>query len=126
MSARAFQRLGWSVSWRHRVTRPSLPAFSQKTGWDPEPTRSEDAPEQFHFTASTVDETAGQRFITVLAPYRDGEAPAYSDIEVLEAEGGMALEMDGVIILIRDPRAEEVSAAGHATEDSAALIQADE
>ncbi len=109
-----------------RFLQPAGLAFTQETGWDPEPTRPEAAPEQFHFTASTVEEAAEQRFITVLAPYRDGEAPGYSDIEVLEAEGGVALEIDGAVILIRDPDAEEVSAAGHATSESAALIPASE
>lgn len=109
-----------------RFLEPEGLAFSQETGWDPEPTRPEDAPAQFHFTASTVEEAAEQRFVAVLAPYRDGEEPVYSDVEVLEAEGGMALEIDGAVILLRDPDAEEVSAAGRSTSQHAALIPAGE
>ncbi len=101
-------------------------SMSQNTGWDPEPTRPEAAPEQFHVTASTGD-AEETRIVTLLTTYRSGdENDAVPDAELVESSGGVAIAVKDKIILIRDPYAAEVRTDQHNTVAPAAVFSRDD
>lgn len=105
---------------RVQFLTPDTLAFSQRSGWAPPLTRS--APDQFHFTASTPAPSGTMRFITVLMPYRKGEADTLPIVRLMDAEGGAALAVGERLVLIKDPDAEAVHAAGTHSAESAAVI----
>lgn len=103
-----------------RFLTPEGLKFSQQSGWNPSLTRS--APEQFHFQACTDVAARSGRLVTVLTIRREGEEDALPALAQLDASGGMALRVGNRTVLIKDPDAEEVRAAGHATTEAAAVI----
>ena len=108
---------------RVQFLTPEAMEFSQTTGWDPPVERPEDGPPQFHFTASTTEPATKTRIVTVMTAYREGEVDALpEEITLVDAVGGTALQVDGVLVLIRDPEAGEVRAGGQATREPAAVL----
>jgi hypothetical protein len=103
-----------------RFLSPDTLTFSQRSGWEPSLTRS--ASEQFHFQACTGTPTRSQRFVTVLTVRREGEEDALPSLTHLDAAGGMALRVGDRTVLMKDPDAKEVRAAGHATREAVAVI----
>ena len=91
---------------RVRFLTPEALSFSQTDEFDTPPV--DPAPTQHHFTASTEEPRASQRFVTVLMPHREGGQDALPEARMLEAEGGLALEVGDEVILWRESDADEV------------------
>jgi hypothetical protein len=62
-----------------RFLTPGNLEFSQHTGFDPPVEDPSTAPDQFHLTASTIDPSPEQRFVTVLWVDRDGAVQSGQD-----------------------------------------------
>ncbi len=102
-----------------RFLTPDALAFAQRSGWDPPLTR--DAPEQFHFSASTIEPAETMRFVAALTPYREGDEETLPAIALIEAQGGTAVAVADRLALIKDPGADAVR-AGDMTSQAAATV----
>lgn len=107
---------------RVRFLTPDSLAFEQRSGWDPPLTR--EAPDQYHFTASTQTPADTMRFIAVLTPYHAEEEAPMPEFRSIDAEGGVALASDDRLVLIKDPDADEVRAADQTSTSAATLLPA--
>ncbi len=93
---------------RAQFLHPATLSFEQKTGWDPSPDRPEDGPEQFHFTASTTEPSQRMQFVSVLSVYRQGDEAEPPEVELLSAEGGLAVQVGEQRVLWKNPGASEL------------------
>lgn len=93
-----------------RFLTPQALSFTQRTGFDP-PTEDPIAyPDQYHLTVSTAEPETAQRFVTVLWPYREGQA-VDEQAELIAAEGGLAVRVGDDLVLWKDPDAPAVRVA---------------
>lgn len=70
---------------------PDNVVLSQTTGFEYPPERGE-YPDQWHLVVSPAEKTAAAQYVSVLAPYRDGEQ-APPSVKGIPCEGGVAVEI---------------------------------
>lgn len=102
---------------RGRFLGSEVVKITQKTGWEQTPRDyPEGAPPQFHLTAST-DRSDEAKIVSLLMPYHTAVKAELPDTELIEAEGGVAVRINDSIVLIKDPEAEFVNAAGYSSSE---------
>ena len=103
---------------RVQFLMPDALEFSQTDQFDVAP-ETPDSANQYHFRASTKEPAPSMEFVTVLLPYRAGQEDGLPECKLLEAEGGIALEVGDDLVAWKDQAAEHVRAA--ALESAAAV-----
>ncbi len=88
--------------------KPAPLSFDQVSGWDPPLPVPEEAPPQFHLTASTTTPKERVRFVTVMFPHREATDENLPEARLLEAQGGIAVAVGGDRVLWKADGADEV------------------
>jgi hypothetical protein len=91
-------------------------SFRQWDGFEPPPKATANFPNQWHLQASTVEKQPQVRMLTVLVPYRHGQAPPWKAERLDQADGfGVRVEINGRthrVVFPTDPKQGAVRVAG--------------
>ena len=110
---------------RVEFLKPATVSLSQTSGWDPPLPRPEEAPPQFHLTASTVAAKDRARFVTVLLPYRNGAEDDLPEVRLLESQGGVAVAVGEDRVLWKEEGADEVRAGADTGRQTVEVFRVD-
>jgi hypothetical protein len=96
-----------------RMLWPEGLRMTQTNQFDAEPL--DNAPNQWHLTAGTIDKAPRAHFLSALVPYRAGEDTDAPRITMLDCEGGFAVQLESDsgrdIVAFRVDPAEQLRAA---------------
>ena len=109
---------------RVQLFGPEPMSFQQTDQFDVAPEKP-DSPNQYHFAASTRTPLRSCRILAVLQPYRSAEESALAPVTLLQAQGGLAVQVGGDVVLWKASDAEQVQAAGVTSTYDLAVIRRD-
>ncbi len=111
-----------------RFLTPEDLSFDQQTGWDPPPER--ESPDQFHFTADTVEPASEALFLSVVDVYREGDEDRIPETEMVEGEGGRGVLLrwddEEALVAWRYTDASQMTVSNLSTEAEVAVVRWDD
>lgn len=111
------------VRLRVEFLQPASLSLTQSSGWETALPRPEEAPAQFHLTASMEVAADRARFVTVLFPYRDGAEDDLPEVRLLEAKGGIAVAVGEDRVLWKEDGADEVHGGVNTSRETVKVLR---